>query len=274
MAIALFPVDFAMLSSSNKTNRLQECATVDKRSHGYKRRQEALQKKPEVAINMIKHALRQGVMADYVLMDTWFTHEPLIQSILAEGLHVIAMVKQLKQKYTYQGENYTLKELRTLLPKNRVGNILGSVTVKTKQGIPVKIVYVKNRNNKRQWLTILSTDITLSSEEIIRIYGNRWSIELFFKAIKSFMKLGTEFQGRSYDMMISHITIVFTRYTLLEWIKRDEKDTKTFGELFFYYCDDISDMDLETALQGLMSLFVKQIKGASSEYISSIKNQL
>lgn len=188
------------------------------------------------------------------------------------------MVKQLKQKYTYQGENSTLKELRTLLPKNRVGNILGSVTVKTKQGIPVKIVYVKNRNNKRQWLTILSTDITLSSEEIIRIYGNRWSIELFFKAIKSFMKLGTEFQGRSYDMMISHTTIVFTRYTLLEWIKRDEKDTKTFGELFFYYCDDISDMDLETALQGLMSLFVKQIKeqikGASSEYISSIKNQL
>lgn len=46
---SFIPVDFAMLSSSNKTNRLQECATVDKRSHGYKRRQEALQKKPEVA---------------------------------------------------------------------------------------------------------------------------------------------------------------------------------------------------------------------------------
>ncbi len=135
-------------------------------------------------------------MADYVLMDTWFTHEPLIQSILKEGLHVIGMVKQLKQKYTYQGKDYTLKELRTLLPKNIMGNVLGSVTVLTKE-----IVYVKNRNNKRQWLTILSTDISLSNEEIIRIYGNRWSIELFFKAIKSFMKLGTEFQGRSYDMV-------------------------------------------------------------------------
>jgi len=30
-------------------------------------------------------------------------------------------------------------------------------------------------------------------------------------------------------------------------------------------------MNLETALQGLMSLFVKQIKGGSSKYISSIK---
>ncbi len=71
-------------------------------------------------------------MADYVLMDTWFTHEPLIQSILKEGLHVIGMVKQLKQKYTYQGKDYTLKELRTLLPKNIMGNVLGSVTVLTK----------------------------------------------------------------------------------------------------------------------------------------------
>ncbi len=54
----IVPVDFAMLSSANKTNRLQECAaTVDKRSHGCKRRQEALQKKPEVAINMIKACL-------------------------------------------------------------------------------------------------------------------------------------------------------------------------------------------------------------------------
>lgn len=59
------------------------------------------------------------------------------------------------------------------------------------------------------------------------------------------MKLGTEFQGRSYDMMISHTTIVFTRYTLLEWIKRNEKDTKTFGEL---YCDELKCNSLEIEL--------------------------
>jgi len=38
---------------------------------------------------MIKNALHQGIMADYVLMDTWFTHEPLIRSILREGLDVM-----------------------------------------------------------------------------------------------------------------------------------------------------------------------------------------
>lgn len=69
-----------------------------------------------------------------------------------------------------------MKELRTLLPKNTRGDILGEVIVYTKERIPVKLIFVKNRNNKREWLVILSTDLSLSSQEIIRIYGNRWSI--------------------------------------------------------------------------------------------------
>jgi hypothetical protein len=44
----------------------------------------------------------------------------------------------------------------------------------------------------------LSTDLTLDANEIIRIYGMRWSIETFFKFTKSHLKLGTEFQGRSF----------------------------------------------------------------------------
>ncbi len=167
-----------------------------------------------------------------------------------------------------------MKELRTLAPKNSRGNILSSVSVKTKKGIPVKLVFVKNRNNKREWLAILSTDLTLSCEEIIRIYGNRWSMEVFFKSAKSFMKLGKEFQGLSYDMTISHTTIVYCRYILREWLRREEKDQKTFGELFFMFCDDIRDMDLVTALQSLMSLFVEQLNSVVSQNIESVKCQL
>lgn len=69
------------------------------------------------------------------------------------------------------------------------------------------------------------------------------------------MKLSTEFQSRSFDAMVSHTTIVFTRYILLEWIRRNQNDQKTYGELFFMFCEDIQDMDLTNALQGLMSLF-------------------
>ena len=272
---SFLPVDFAMLSSPNESNRLvNTCSTIDKRMNGYKRRKEAIQKKPEVAITLIQNALKAGIFVDYVLMDTWFTNEPLIKSILNEGLHAIGMVKQLKQKYSYNGHFCDLKELRTLLPKNTRGDILGEVIVYTKEKIPVKLVFVKNRNNKREWLVILSTNLSLSAQEIVRIYGNRWSIEVFFKSIKSFMKLGTEFQGRSYDMMISHTTIVYCRYIFLEWLKRESNDKKTWGELFLMYCDDIQDMDLTTALQSLMGLFVDHINTKTNSTNKIIKNQL
>lgn len=114
---------------------------------------------------------------------------------------------------------------------------------------------MRNRNKKSEWLAVLCTDTALCDEEIIRIHGIRWDIETFYKCTKSFLKLAKEFQGRSYDSMISHTTLVFTRYILLEWQRRNEQDPKTLGHLFFLMCEDIKDLDMFTALQTLLELF-------------------
>lgn len=253
---SFIPVGFNLLSSVSQNNRYQEISdTVDHRSNGYKARKESMMSKTDAAILLVKRALSAGIIADYILMDTWFTTEPMIRKLLEEGLDVIGMVKQLKQRYIYKGKSYTLPELQKFVRFEGAKNIFGSLCVTTKNGIPVKIVFVRNRNKKSECLYLLSTDQSLSDSEIVRTYGNRWSIECFFKASKSYMKLGTEFQSRSYDAMVSHTTIVFTRYILLEWIRRNENDQRTYGELFFMFCDEIQDMDLTFALQGLMLLF-------------------
>ena len=150
-------------------------------------------------------------------------------------------------------------------------NIFASLVVTTKTGIPVKIVFVRNRNKKSECLYLLSTDVSLSDTEIVRIYGNRWFIECFFRLSKSFLKLGTEFQSHNYGAMVSHTTIVFTRYIILEWTRRNQNDQKTYGELFFMFCDDIQDMDLTSALQSLMALFVEHILTLSADITSIIK---
>lgn len=267
---SFIPVGFNMLSSAAKRNRCQEISEhIDHRSNGYKSRQESLMSKTEAAILLVKRALNAGITADYILMDSWFTTEPMVKAILAEGLDVIGMVKQLKQRYHYKGKSYTLPELWKFVRFDGGRNIFGSVCVTTKSGIPVKLVYVRNRNKKSEYLCLLSTDYSLSDAEIVRIYGHRWSIECFFKASKSFLKLGTEFQSRSYDAIVSHTTIVFTRYIILEWIRRDQNDQKTYGELFFMFCDDIQDMDLTNALRGLMSLFT-DIAGIVSANITEL----
>ena len=74
--------------------------------------------------------------------------------------------------------------------------------------------------------------------------------------------------------MVSHTTIVFTRYTILEWIRRNQNDQKTYGELFFMFCEDIQDIDLTNALQSLMALFVEHISTLSVDITSLIKSKV
>ena len=123
-------------------------------------------------------------------MDTWFTQQPLIQAIVEQGLDVIGMVKNAKQRYQIDGQMVSLKELyRSASPLQGKKGLLRSITTTMKNGVPVKVVFVQNRNKKSEWLAILSTDCTLSEQEIVRIYGMRWDIEVFFKTTKSLLTL-------------------------------------------------------------------------------------
>lgn len=273
---SFIPVGFNMMASAKESKRIAPANTaIDKRSNGGKARKNAVLQKPEAAIQLIRNALSAGIKAGCVLMDTWFTNEPFIANILAEGLDVIGMLKDNKQRYIYKGKKYNLKQLGKLVSFHKPGDILFSIQVRTgKQNIPVKLVFVRNRNKRSEYIVLLSTDCTLSSEEIVRTYGNRWSIELFFRASKSLLDLGSEFQGLSYDMTVSSTAIVFTRYILLEWLRRKKNDDKTICELFYVCCDDIQDMELTTALRRLLELLANGLENRMISITSEVKSQL
>lgn len=269
------PLDFVMLSSAKFANRLCEMASqLSRRSHGYKRRIEAFSRKPDAVVGLLDQALTAGFTADYVLMDSWFTQAPLLRKLRDRGLPVIGMVKEMKQRYLMSGQRMTLGEVFQTLPKSSAKDIKGSVVVHTSCGLPVKLVFVRNRNKKREWLAILSTDITLDDAEIVRIYGMRWSIETFFKVTKSYLKLGTEFQGRSFDQLISHTTVVFSRYLAMEYERRESSDDRTLGGLFFLFADEVRDLDFQTALQQLMRLFLEMAKAKTKKNKTTVFCQL
>lgn len=254
------PIDFSLLSSkTSPINGINE--GIDKRCSGYRRRVEALQSAPDQIPAMIERALSNGIEASYVLMDTWFTQQPLIQAIVEQGLDVIGMVKNAKQRYQVAGQMVSLKELyRSASPLQGKKGLLRSITTTMKNGVPVKVVFVQNRNKKSEWLAILSTDCTLSEQEIVRIYGIRWDIEVFFKTTKSLLRLQKEFQGRSYDLLISHTTIVFTRNIVLSWQNRCHTDERTLGGLFYDLCDEVNELDWAVALQQLIEFLQDVLK--------------
>lgn len=273
---SFLPVAFNMLASANGQKRINPAnESIDKRTNGAKARENAIRKKPEAAVALIHNALEAGIEASCVLMDTWFTNEPFIHAVLSEGLDVIGTVKDNKQQYRYSGKLLGLKGLVRYMQIDKTNNILGSVVVYTKKyNIAAKLVFVRNRNKKDEYIVLLSTDCSLSASEIVRRYGNRWPIECCFKACKSLLKLGKEFHGVNYDLTVSSTALVFTRFILLEWIRRKHNDDKTIAELFFVCCEDIQDMEYTTALQSLMTIFVTGIRNGRIIIDETVRMQL
>lgn len=91
-----------------------------------------------------------------------------------------------------------------------------------------------------------------------------------FKVSKDLLKLGKEFKIVNFDMMISHISIVFTRYMVLEYLKRANNDFRYPTTNLWYYkiFDEVSDAKLLPALNALIILFDDIIK----QYV--FKNEL
>jgi hypothetical protein len=73
---------------------------------------------------------------------------------------------------------------------------------------------------------------------------------------KSYLRLVKEFQGRSYDSMVAHTTIVFIRYIMLSIESRCCKDPRTIGKLFFTCCDEMEDITLVESVRLIMSLLM------------------
>ena len=254
------PVNSVLLSSENKKNRINEAASMDRRSVGYQRRQLSMKKGTAVMLDLIKAAKKAAIPAKYVLFDSWFTSPSTLHSVKKLGYDVVGMVKKTpKMFFRYNNEDMPLTSIYKNNRKRRgKSKYLLSVIVevmKDGEAIPAKVVYVRNRNKKKDYLCLISTDISLSEEEIIRIYGKRWDTEVFFKVCKSFLNLSRECNSLSYDAMTAHTAVVFTRYMMLSLESREMNDNRSLGEIFLYLTDEMSDITWIEAFRLLLELF-------------------
>ena len=271
------PVNQILLSSTSDS-QVNGSNPIDRRSNGYKRRQLAIMKGTDAMIELIKEAKNAGLPADYVLFDSWFTSPKTLTAIERLGYDVIAMVKRSsKMTFLYRGENLSLKDIYKKNRKRRGrSKYLLSVVVEAEKDdrrIPIKVVYVRNHSNRKDYLCLVSTDIEMDEEEIIRIYSKRWKIEVFFKVCKSYLKLAKECRSLSYDAITAHTAIVFARYMMLAVENRESEDPRTLGELFTYFIDEIADVTFAQAFRLIMDLFSNMMTERfelSEEEISSM----
>lgn len=265
------PVDFCPLSSSNSDLVKYPAKKCDKRSIAGQIRKQAQQKAPDIMVDMIKKALNVGHSANYVLFDSWFASPKGITAIKKDiGIDVIAMLKKSRKVYyEYNGQQLDVKKIYSMNRKRpgRSKYLLSvEVNLIQKQGgkvissIPARIVYVRNKANRKDWIALISTDMEVSEEEIIRRYGTRWNIEVYFKTCKQYLKLLKECNSPSFDAFTCHLAIVAVRYMILSVSQRSNTDDRTVGELFWIFTAEAAEITYNHSLCLILQVMLDTVR--------------
>jgi len=205
--INLLPLDFSFHNEKGKNKerpygllikklRMRYSKKRNHSSSGYKRELELSQSKIDSLINMLKRAVKNGFVANYVLADKWFFCNKLITSVrrLKRGsIHLLSAVKMDKKKYIYRDKEYTAKELlRKVKNDFKRSRHLHSHYIKiivNYKGHKLSLFFNRGFHTKK-WQLVATTDTDLNFNEAMKIYSIRWTIEVSFKEMKQHLGLG------------------------------------------------------------------------------------
>jgi len=107
--------------------------------------------------------------------------------------------------------------------KGWVGDLL-------KAKYPREVRRVRYQHDDGEVYEYITSNVTLSGEEIALVYKERWRIELFFKWIKQNLTIKS-FLGTSKNAVLSQVWVAMTYYLLLSYIKFQTKFDGSLLEL-------------------------------------------
>ncbi len=267
-----FPINFSFHREKGKNKKLkfglkpkdykkQFNKKRDKKTAGYQRKKELDLSKIQSAIRMLISAVKNGILADYVLTDSWYTCWELVKTALENGLHYIGMFSKVKTRFEFNKRQYSYKELRKINRKNikrsRRYNLY-YIRVVVKWNSETIVLYFIRKGKNGNWKTLLSTDLSLDFNKTIEIYQIRWSIEVFFKEAKQLLGLGKS-ESRDFDAQIADTTITMIQYIFLAIKNRVEK-YESIGEIFEYTKAQTLELKLHERLILLLIAIVEIIE--------------
>ncbi|MBP3902187.1 MAG: transposase [Blautia sp.] len=152
------PINSCLLASSKEKNLIGPKEHYDGRSLAAKRRKLAQMKGTEAMIELLKTAQRTGHQADYVLFDTWFSNPAQLIAVKDLGLDSIAMIKKSSRiYYEYDGKPLSINKIFGICKKRRGRSkylLSVNVMVGKDKKLPAKIVCVRNKKKKKDWMPV------------------------------------------------------------------------------------------------------------------------
>jgi hypothetical protein len=161
----------------------------------------------------------------FVLFDRWYASAKLIGYIRRQGWHVICAIKSNRkldgtklqqwpqrlrnQRYTSVSCSAANGEQTQYLTRRIEGHLRGLRD-------PVAIVLSHRHTRDKRPKDFLSTDVSLSAEQILKWYSARWPVEVENWYLKQALGLG-DFRVHPFEAIQKWYAVVFLVLAFLEW---------------------------------------------------------
>lgn len=272
--VSLIPLDFSFhrekgknllkpFGLKKKEIRNQHKTQRSKISFGHLRFEELDTTKISSMLRMLKDAIRNGFIPDYVLTDSWFTCEELIKAVIGikkQKVHLIGMYKSATAKFEFNTKHINIAQIRSTLTKPkryRKANFYYHEVSVLYKGVPLKLFFSRCGTNGK-WKTLLTTDTSLSFSKMIELYQTRWTIEVMFKECKQMLKLG-KCQSSAFGAHIAETTICLIQYIILG-LKHRFEVYESKGEMFNELHRQTRELALNERLWGLLIELLKFVE--------------
>jgi len=242
-------------------------------SPGHQRKKELNKDKITLACDLIRNAIKHRFIPDYVLTDTWFTCSKLINMIrnIAKGkIHFLGMIKNGRRKYEYDGQVFTLSQLRKhVMHRVKRCSRFKSRYIIVDCTIPdigqVRLFFSRFHGNKK-WVALVTTELDMSYIKALEVYAIRWNIEIGFKETKQLLGLGKH-QANDFSSQIAHTSNVFIVHAILANCNYNDSH-QTFGVLF----ENIQDQYTKLLTMDKLLILFEQLLRSIGEHLGGIKN--
>lgn len=207
------------------------------------------------AVTMVQYVLplfrKKGAEVIRCLVDSWYMKAPFILPLLTLGVHVIGQVRKDTVLYDQPpktegkkrgrgrprkyGQQWTEQRVKKLPIHKAIITVQGGckeIKYRTTiclarflKGMPVIAVWCQYPEQK-SWSLILSTDLFLTPQRIIKLYARRWKIEPMFNEIKHGYGVAEAWQQTSQALhrWVSMLCVSYSLTRLLSLIMDSDKN--------------------------------------------------
>ncbi len=241
--------------------------------------------KNEMMRDMMRRSLRAGIIADYVISDSWFGNKGNIYETKKLGLTGVFRMKCNAMNYRINGRMVSDKLLYVILKKQarpvkgmpwKAFSITVELNFENESGIKddwqeIKLIFtVPKDEHSGKYGLFLCTDPNLTPQKVLEIYSLRWSIEVYFKEVKQNMGFLSDQTG-NYVSHYASIHLSAIRYMLFSHLMMQDDCGKNLSEI---RTETSRKIELLSYANLLWDIFRALIHGALDDLIALIGESL